>query len=243
MNARWKRGNLRESRRELLGTGALALAIALAVVLGIYGLREVLAPVVVALGCWIALTALLDPVDRLRRRLTLSGAVLGMTLAHLGLGVMTIGIGISQAARVERDVALAPGQQVELGQYTFRFEGTERVDGPNYEAIRGRIAVTREGESQGVLLPERRNYYVQGQALAEAALGVRLRRDLLATLGEELGGGAWSVRLQVRPLMMLIWIGAALMALGGLSAAADRRYRVRSAAREAAASQAAAQRA
>jgi cytochrome c-type biogenesis protein CcmF len=232
MNARWKRGNLAESRRELLATGVLAVVFSLAVAVGVYGLHEVLAPVVVALGAWIVVTALVDPVDRIRRRLSLPGAVLGMTLAHLGLGIMTIGIGISQTARVERDVALSPGQQVELGGYAFRFEGTELVEGPNYEAVRARIAVTRDGESQGVLLPERRAYFVQGQALAEAALGVRLRRDLLATLGEDLGGGAWSVRLQVRPLMMLIWIGAMLMTLGGIAAAADRRYRVRSTARE-----------
>jgi cytochrome c-type biogenesis protein CcmF len=78
-----------------------------------------------------------------------------------------------------------------------------------------------------VLLPERRNYYVSEQALAEAALGVSWRRDLLATMGEDLGGGTWSLRLQVRPLMRYIWLGAALMALGGLLATLDKRYRRR----------------
>jgi len=53
-----------------------------------------------------------------------------------------------------------------------------------------------------------------------------MQRDLLATMGEALGQGAWSLRLQVRPLMSFIWLGASLMALGGLWAACDRRYRV-----------------
>src|SRR5690606_22574829 len=94
-------------------------------------------------------------------------------------------------------------------------------------AIRGRVIATHEGGDEIVMLPERRNYFVSGQALAEAALGVGWRRDLLATLGEELGGGSWSLRLQVRPLMRYIWLGSALMALGGLIATLDKRYRRR----------------
>jgi cytochrome c-type biogenesis protein CcmF len=66
---------------------------------------------------------------------------------------------------------------------------------------------------------------VQQQSLAEAALGVSWRRDLLVTLGENLGDDAWSVRVQVRPLMRWLWLGAALMALGGLIATLDKRYR------------------
>jgi cytochrome c-type biogenesis protein CcmF len=66
---------------------------------------------------------------------------------------------------------------------------------------------------------------VQQQSLAEAALGVSWRRDLLVTMGEELGNGAWSLRVQVRPLMRFVWLGAVLMALGGLLSTIDRRYR------------------
>ena len=85
-------------------------------------------------------------------------------------------------------MALAPGEQVELGDYTFRFQGTENVDGPNYEAVRARIDVLHKGKPDTVLLPERRNYWVQQQSLAEAALGVSWSRDLLATMGEDVGG-------------------------------------------------------
>jgi cytochrome c-type biogenesis protein CcmF len=223
--ARWKRGALGESRRRIQGSLLLAAVLGLAIMLGLYADRSILGPLGVVLGIWIILSALVDPVDRIRRGLSLSAAVLGMTLAHIGLGILTVGITTMESRKLERDVALSPGQQVEVGDYTFRFIGTERVDGPNYEAVRGRIEVLHEGKPDSVLLPERRNYWVQQQSLAEAALGVGWRRDLLATLGEDLGQGAWSIRLQVRPLMRLLWLGAALMALGGLLATLDRRYR------------------
>ena len=136
---------------------------------------------------------------------------------------------------VERDVALAPGQEATLGAYTFRLESVEEVEGPNYLAMQGRVQVSRNGKPDSVLLPERRSYYVQEQSLAEAALGVSWRRDLLATMGEPLGEGAWSMRLQVRPLMRYLWLGSALMAFGGLLATMDRRYRRRREAAEASA--------
>src|SRR5690606_9876968 len=213
--ARWKRGQLEVSRRRLWGGLVLAVVLGLALVMGLYGDRSLLGPIGVVLGVWIILSSLVGPVDRLRRGLSLPPAVLGMALAHIGLGVITVGITVMEVTIVERDVALRPGQEVTLGSYTFRFEGTEEADGPNYAAIRGRVIATHEGGAETELLPERRNYFVSGQALAEAALGVGWRRDLLATLGEELGGGSWSLRLQVRPLMRYVWLGSALMALGG----------------------------
>jgi cytochrome c-type biogenesis protein CcmF len=128
---------------------------------------------------------------------------------------------------MERDVSLAPGQETTLGAYAFRLESVEDVQGPNYSAIRARITVTRNDKPETVLLPERRQYDVQQQSLAEASLGLGWGRDLLATLGDPVGNDAWSVRLQVRPVMRFVWTGALLMAIGGLLATFDRRYRRR----------------
>jgi cytochrome c-type biogenesis protein CcmF len=226
--ARWKRGALGESRRRILTTAVLALVIGLALILGLYGDRSLLGPLGVVLGSWVVLTALVDPIDRLRRGLSISAAVLGMTLAHIGLGVITLGITTMESRMVERKVALSPGQQVELGNYAFRLESVEDVQGPNYEAARARVVVTHNGKPDSVLFPERRNYKVQQTSLAEAALGVSWRRDLLVTMGEQPAGDtAWPLLLQVRPLMRLVWLGAALMAFGGLLATFDRRYRRR----------------
>ena len=223
--ARWKRGALRESRQRILGSLVLAVLLGAAISLGIYGSRSLLAPLGVILGVWIIGSALIDPIDRLRRGLSIAPAVLGMTLAHIGLGVITIGLTTMEFSRQERDIAMAPGQQVDLPPYTFRMQGVEDVDGPNYRAAQARIEVLKHGKPETVLLPQRRDYWVQQQSLAEAALGVSWRRDLLATMGDKVGQGAWSLRVQVRPLMRLLWLGAALMAIGGFLATLDRRYR------------------
>jgi cytochrome c-type biogenesis protein CcmF len=225
--ARWKRGALGESRGRLLGSLALAAVLGLAMILGLYGDRSLLGPIGVILGLWVVISALVDPIDRLRRGISISAAVLGMTLAHIGLGVITVGITTMESRMLERDVALAPGQQVEVGRHVFRLESVEDVEGPNYEAKRARVVVSRDGKPDAVLFPERRNYFVQQQSLAEASLDVSWRRDLLATLGEPLGNNAWSMRVQVRPLMRYVWFGAALMAFGGFMATLDRRYRRR----------------
>jgi len=225
--SRWKRGQLGESRRRILGSFVFAAILGLALILGIYADRSVLGPVGVVLALWIIITALVDPVDRLRRRLSLSAAVLGMTLAHIGLGVVVLGITVMESDRLEMDVSMAPEQEQQVGHYVFRLESIEDVLGPNYSAQRARVTVTRNGKPEAVLFPEQRHYDVQQQTLAEAALGVNLERDLLATLGDSLGGGAWSMRLQVRPLMSFVWLGAFFMACGGLLATLDRRYRRR----------------
>jgi cytochrome c-type biogenesis protein CcmF len=233
--SRWKRGQLGESRRRIQMSIALAVVIGLAFSLGIYGDRSLLGPVGAVLGTWVIVAALFDPVDRLRRGLSLSPSILGMTLAHVGLGVITIGVITMESRMMEDDVSLAPGQQVELGAYSFRLDSISDVDGPNFIAKQAQVTVLKNGAPEAVLYPERRNYYVQQQSLAEASLGVGWRRDLLATLGEELGQGAWSLRVQVRPLMRYVWLGAGLMALGGFVSTLDRRYRRRREVEEAAA--------
>ncbi len=225
--SRWKRGGLEDSKRRIWGSLVLAVVIGLGVILGIYGDRSLLGPIGVVLGVWIIVSSLIDPVDRLRRGLSLSAAIVGMTLAHIGLAVLAIGVTTMQTRMLARDVALRPGDQVKLGDYAFAFDSIKDIDGPNYSAKQAHFTVTRDGKLMSILLPERRTYWVQQQSLAEAALGVSWTRDLLVTMGEEVGNGAWSVRVQVRPLMRFVWLGAALMAFGGLLSTVDRRYRRR----------------
>ncbi|MEO7774577.1 MAG: heme lyase CcmF/NrfE family subunit [Steroidobacteraceae bacterium] len=226
MHAGWKRGNLSRSRRAILGTLALAMALALAITFGAYDYEAVLMPVGVALALWIALSALVDPVDRLRRRLSLSAGVVGMSVAHFGLAMLVLGITVVSSATTERDIALTPGQSVALGKYVFRFEGIKSLEGPNYGGVQGKVTVLHEGEAAHVLLPEKRNYWVQQSTMTEAAIGARWDRDLFVAMGEDVGKGAWSLRLQVRPMIQFVWLGAIIMMLGGITAGVDRRYRL-----------------
>jgi cytochrome c-type biogenesis protein CcmF len=225
MHARWRRGGLGEARRPLLLALGVALILGLALSLGVYAHPLKLTPIGATVGLWIILSALLDPVDRLRRGLRLPGSVAGMSIAHIGLGVFVLGITFVQSNTIERDIALKPGESAQVGAYQFRYEGGQDIVGPNYEGFRGKVSITRNGKPVSVLYPEKRRYWVQGTVQTTAAIAAAFNRDLLAAMGEDVGAGAWSLRLQYRPLIRFVWIGALIMAIGGVTAVVGRRQR------------------
>ena len=225
IHAGWKRGHLKDRQRTLLMTLAVAVILAAGVAFGIYSHGALLTPVGTALGIWIILASLVDPIDRWRRRLSLPRSVLGMTIAHCGLGLAVIALTTVQSFTVERDVALAAGASTSVGGYQFRFDGVAPLEGPNYDAIGGTIVVTRAGAPVAVLRPQKRQYWVQHQAITQTSIRMNRGNNLLVALGDDLGAGRWSVRIQIRPLVSLIWLAALVMAIGGVLAASDRRYR------------------
>jgi cytochrome c-type biogenesis protein CcmF len=225
IHARWRRGGLQQPPSRLLLLAGVALVLGVAIAIGAYGNRGVLTIVGAVLGLFILLSSLIEPLTRLLRRQGLPAATLGMTLAHLGVGMFVLGVTFVESATIERDVALTRGQSAPIGDYSFRYEGSEPVQGPNYEGVRGRVIVTRGGREIAVLAPEKRRYVVQGSVMTEAAIEPGWNRDLFAALGEDVGAGAWSLRLQYRPLIRFIWFGALVMALGGVIATRDRRLR------------------
>ncbi len=149
----------------------------------------------------------------------------GMSLAHMGVGIFIIGVAVTSSFSSERDVRLGPGDSEELAGYRFQFDGERALAGPNYSAERGQVRVFRGDKLVATLLPEKRLYPIQAQPMTEAAIDVGFTRDLYVALGEELDDGSWTVRLYYKPLIRWIWLGPIFMALGGLLAASDRRYR------------------
>ena len=149
----------------------------------------------------------------------------GMLLAHAGIAVFLVGALLVEAMNVQREVALRPGQTLEVGRDAFRFEGVERVAGPNYLADRGHVVLWRNGREVASMYPEKRHYASGGQVMTEAAIRAGVFGDVYVALGEPLGDDAWAVRAHVKPFVRWIWTGAALMALGGLVTAFDRRFR------------------
>ena len=157
----------------------------------------------------------------------LTGSYWGMIVAHIGLAVCVLGVGLSTSYDEQRDVRMVPGDFVELGEYSFQFVGVKPADGPNFSAYRGQVIVTVGDKLITTLWPEKRNYKAAGQTMTEAAIDGKLHRDLYVSLGEPLGGNAWAIRAQVKPFVRCIWLGALMVALGGLIAANDKRYRRR----------------
>ena len=225
LHSGWKKGRLGQRKREIIGTLVLGVLIAVALVLGAWEGAKVLTPVGFALGAWLLLSAFVDPIDRWRRKLSLTPAILGMALAHASLGAFVISITAVESYTVERDLALAIGESGKVGNFEYRLVSLEGQEGPNYDALRGEIIVTEGGRQVAVLHPEKRNYWVQQQQMTEAGIDMHRTRDVFAALGEDLGAGRWSVRAQVRPLINYVWLAALLMAIGGIIAACDRRYR------------------
>ncbi len=158
---------------------------------------------------------------------TLPRGQLGMLVAHLGVGVFVLGVTMVRGYETERDLKMEPGDTTTIGGYVFRFDGVRDAKGPNYVAARGTVTVTSNGSRVATLYPEKRIYIVQNSPMTEAAIDSGLTRDLYVSLGDSIGGGAWTVRIYHKPFVTWIWWGCLIMALGGLLAASDRRYRIK----------------
>ena len=191
------------------------------------------------LGWWIVASVLTDLWERvspkgqglglmLRRTSQLTRATVGMMVAHLGVAVFIFGVTIVKTHEVERDVKMKPGDYTTIGDYRFTLREFRDIEGPNYQAVRGLVDVTDMSRGDRLVArmePEKRVYRVQTMPMTEAAIRTGLLRDLYVSLGEPVDGGAWIIRLYVKPFVDWIWGGCVLMALGGLLAATDRRYR------------------
>ncbi len=220
----WRKGDLAQLVRRLRWAAIVALVAALFVPL-VFGRWSLLTATGLLLAFWILAGTATALVLRWRTGAGMPAAFLGMLLAHAGIGVFIVGVTMVKSYESERDLRMAPGESATFGGYTFRFEGVREVPGPNYNAARGTVVVTRDGAPVARLSPEKRVYLVQQNPMTEAAINAGITRDLYVSLGEALPDGAWSVRIHVKPFVRWIWIGCLLMALGGLLAASDRRYR------------------
>jgi cytochrome c-type biogenesis protein CcmF len=231
--ARWKVAGKADfpSALKLFGAVAFAPAIALPI---IFGKWSALTALGVFLGTWCIGASLLVIVNRVRgKEAGLAGrlgsiplAQWGMVLAHAGIGVFILGVTMVKSYEVTNDVKMTIGDTTSIGAYTFAFKGINEIKGPNYIAARARIEVTRDGVFDRMMEPEKRIYNVQRMPMTEAAIDTGLFRDLYVSLGEAIDMQTWVVRVQYKPLVDWIWWGCLLMGLGGVLAAADRRYRI-----------------
>ncbi len=233
--ARWKQADLPDLWTRL----RWALGVSIVAAIGVeWATGEIgaMATMGLALAFWIITSTLTDLAERVRggrlveRLRLIPRAMVGMMVAHVGIAVFVIGVTVVKGHEVERDVKMEVGDTTEVRGYTFTFRGVREVQGPNYVAAEGLIEVSRGGGRAIEMKPQKRIYRVQQNPMTEAAIDTGLTRDLYVSLGEPVGGnanGAWIVRVYVKPFVDWIWGGGLLMAIGGLLAASDRRYRAR----------------
>lgn len=152
---------------------------------------------------------------------------MGMQVAHLGIAVFVIGITMVGAYQEEKDVRMLPEETVSVGGYQIQLKTVDAAPGPNYKAMRGTFLLLRDGKLEATIHPEKRSYFSSTMPMTEAAINVGLTRDIYVSLGEELEDKAWAVRVYYKPFVDWIWGGCLLMAIGGILAISDKRYRMK----------------
>ena len=185
------------------------------------------------LAGWVVSAGVRDILDKTRHKGLLKGlrslapSYWGMQLAHFGLVVCALGVVLTSQQSDERDLRLAPGESLQLGGYSFVFDGAKHFEGPNFTSDKGTIRVFEGDKQVATLHPEKRLYTVQQMPMTEAGIDAGFTRDLYVALGEPLENGAWAVRVHIKPFVRWIWLGALMMSLGGVLSVSDKRYRVK----------------
>ncbi len=227
MHSLWKVSRLEPAARPLAIMFAISLIAAILVSKLAYKEVHLMGVVGFTAAFWIIGSALMEPIKRRGSLRSLPAGFIGMTIAHIGVGMFTLGVTGVQSYKIERDISLGVGESTILAGYEFKLLGTKEVRGPNFQAIEGEVAISEDGKQFTTLRPQKRFYASGGNPMTEAGIRIGPNRDLFVALGEDLGEGKWSMRVQYKPLIRYIWLGALVMAFGGLVSALDRRYRSR----------------
>jgi cytochrome c-type biogenesis protein CcmF len=213
----WRKGNLKETLKPLypaLGVAMLAVIVVLAVATP----RSLAGAGAFAMAAWLLGTSVIEIRKRRGARLSAFAAA----VAHAGLAVSLLGIAGTTVWRSEALVVVGPGETLNVGSYTLRFDGAAPVEGPNYKGSRATIDLMDGTAVKATMHPELRIYNAEGQDISVTAIRTTGLRDLYLALGDDRGQGRWTLRAYVSPLAPLIWLGALVMALGGAFSLAGR---------------------
>jgi cytochrome c-type biogenesis protein CcmF len=233
--ARWKETSVPDLASRL--KWAAGVTVVMALLTGwLAGSIHLLASLGLLMAFWIVSSVATDLWERvrpegkgfaeIRRKMRqIPRALAGMMVAHIGVAMFCFGVTMVKTYEVESDVKMAVGDSTTVRGYAFTFKGVKEIQGPNYDATRANIEISRNGDKITELSPEKRIYRVQQNPMTEAAIHPGLTGDLYVSMGEEVENGAWIVRVYVKPFIDWIWGGCMVMALGGLMAVTDRRYR------------------
>ncbi|MET0313801.1 MAG: heme lyase CcmF/NrfE family subunit, partial [Hansschlegelia sp.] len=232
----WKRGDPLRAAQGMIAAIGIAIVVT-AMLAGFLRGGPTLAPIGVGIALFAIVGAFAEIGERtklfraplsesLRRARGFPTSTWGGALAHAGLGVTLLGIVAASAWSTEAVVALKPGESVQLSGMDLTFEGMAPRMGPNYRASMARITARQDGQVVATLEPERRFYLARKMDVGESGIVTFGLSQLYAAIAEPRSDGATGLRIQYKPMVLLIWIGAIIMGLGGLMSLADRRLRV-----------------
>lgn len=233
-NIRWKKDS-----RPLLGA-AMTIAVSSAVLAAlityfVHPTDMLNIAVTIALSLWVLLWMAVDIKDKTKNAPSffaglgkLKMSYWGMQLAHIGVLVVAIGVGVTSGLSIERDVALGVGDKVSVQGYDFEIANFKDIKGSNFDGTEAEVLVSHNGRAITTLRPQKRTYVVSMMPMTEAAIDASLIRDIYVALGEPITEDShqWAVRIYVKPLVRWLWLGAIIMALGAVLSMFDRRYRL-----------------
>ena len=185
-----------------------------------------------ALAIWVIVTTCQAAFTHFKNRgvglgIRHSLAFVGQCLGHFGFAVMVIGITMVSLYDESKHIKMTVGDKVAVSDMTFTFASLNPINGPNYEGTSGTFLVEKNGRQISEITAEKRFYRVRGMTMTEAGIAPLLSKDLYISLGEKLENNAWSVRINVKPFVRFLWLGALIMGLGGITALFDSRFGAR----------------
>ncbi|WP_407180460.1 heme lyase CcmF/NrfE family subunit [Bradyrhizobium sp. STM 3562] len=232
----WKRGDLLGAMQRLIAAGIVAvLGVAFAWAWARGG--SALAPLAIGLAVFVIAGAASDIAERvgllrvplahaLRRARGLPRSAWGTAFAHAGIGIALMGIVCETTWNSEYIGTMKPHDSIPLAGYQFTLDGLTQRQGPNYHELAAVFSVAANGRPLSLMTPSKRNFTTRGMSTTEAALLSRGLSQLYISVGDTTPDGGIVVRIYHKPLVLLIWFGPVLMALGGLLSLSDRRLRV-----------------
>jgi cytochrome c-type biogenesis protein CcmF len=232
----WKRGDVLGVAQRLMAAFAVGLG-TIAIVAAAESEVSVVAPFGVGLALFVMTGAVTDVVERVglfrvplsvvrQRAAGLPRSVWGTAFAHFGIAVTLLGVVSVGTWANERIVGLKPTQTVSLSGFELTFDGLVQRSGPNYRELVGKFTVRRGGVSIATMEPAKRSFESRATTTTEAALVTRGFSQLYLSLGDVNDDGSVAIRLYYKPLVLLIWLGAIVMMLGGALSLSDRRLRI-----------------
>ena len=230
--SRWKQTPMDWLVGQLKWVLVLAAVAAVAIALWI-GAHQLAVGSLLLLVFWVCGASVRDILHKSRNKGLVAGvralprSYWGMTLAHVGIAVCAVGVVGASLFDNQRDLRMAPGDALDLGGYTFVFDGVRHREGPNWVSDQGTVSVYSGDRLLTTLHPEKRLYRVKNQVMTEAGIDAGFTRDLFVAMGEPLEGDAWAMRVHIKPFVRWIWLGGLMMMAGGLLAASDKRYRLK----------------
>ncbi len=235
----WKRGNLRLALKRLLPAflAALVMAGGIATVMNGHG-RFILAAAALALAAWVLVGMLAGLAQQIRlfdaplktslqRTFRLPRAFHGMTLAHIGMACVILGITGSALGRTQHIQIMHIGDTVHVSGFDVTLKKVrDDIKGPGYTFSRGTFDVTSGGKPVAVMQPEKKYFTVPPEATTHAAIRTTLLGDLYVVLDGHDKKGGYITRIYYDPFVVWIFLGGGMFAAGGLLALTDRRRRI-----------------